>query len=80
MDAYELAAEWYSGEDSNAQANVCLLKVAQFAGTLEDYDKAIDLFERVSLKSLENNLTKWSVREYLFKAMICVLCLAVLEF
>ncbi|KAJ3307162.1 vesicular-fusion protein S17 [Kappamyces sp. JEL0829] len=75
MDAYETAAEWYSGEDSNAQANQCLLKVAQFAGTLEEYERAVDLFERVAAKSLDNNLTKWSVREYLFKAFICVLCI-----
>lgn len=61
----------------SSQANGCLLKVAQFAGTLEEYDRAVDLFERVAAKSLENNLTKWSVREYLFKAMICVLCLKV---
>ncbi|KAI8923368.1 soluble NSF attachment protein [Entophlyctis helioformis] len=74
MNAYELAAEWYAGEDSSAQANACLLKVAQFAGTLEKYDHAVDLFERVAVKSLDNNLTKWSVREYLFKAGICLLC------
>jgi alpha-soluble NSF attachment protein len=80
MEAYEQAAEWYSGEDSNAQANACLLKVAQFAGTLEQYDRAVELFERVSSKSLENNLTKWSVREYLFKSMICILCINVLHF
>ncbi|KAL2919630.1 vesicular-fusion protein S17 [Polyrhizophydium stewartii] len=74
MHAYEQAAEWYSGEDSNAQANACMLKVATFAGTLEMYDRAIDLFERVASKSVDNNLTKWSVRDYLFKAGICVLC------
>lgn len=51
--------------------------MAQFAATLEEFDRAIDLFERVAAKSLDNNLTKWSVREYLFKAMICVLCLKV---
>jgi Soluble NSF attachment protein, SNAP len=62
------------------QANACLLKVAQFAGTLEDYERAIEVFERVASKSLENNLTKWSVREYLFKCMICVLCLEVMQF
>ncbi|KAJ3256908.1 hypothetical protein HK103_005026 [Boothiomyces macroporosus] len=75
MEAYELAAEWYQGEDSNAQANACLLKVAQFAASAADYEKAVDIFEKVASKSLDNNLTKWSVREYLFKAMICVLCL-----
>ena len=52
--------------------------MAQFAGTLEEYDRAIDLFERVAAKSLDNNLTKWSVREYLFKAYICVLCINVI--
>lgn len=61
------------------QANACLLKVAQFAGTLEDYERAIEVFERVASKSLDNNLTKWSVREYLFKCMICVLCLEVIS-
>ncbi|KAJ3272259.1 hypothetical protein HDV01_005798 [Terramyces sp. JEL0728] len=75
MEAYEVAAEWYQGEDANAQANACLLKVAQFAASAADYEKAIDIFEKVASKSLDNNLTKWSVREYLFKAMICVLCL-----
>ena len=76
MDAYELAAEWYAGEDSNAQANACMLKVAQYAGSLEQYDRAIDVFERVAGKSLDNNLTKWSVREYLLKSGICLLCTA----
>jgi hypothetical protein len=60
------------------QANQCLLKVAQFAGTLEEYERAVDLYERVASKSLDNNLTKWSVRDYLFKAFICVLCVKVL--
>ncbi|KAJ8328116.1 vesicular-fusion protein S17, variant 2 [Batrachochytrium dendrobatidis] len=75
MTAYEQAGEWYSGEDSTAQANACMLKVALFSATLEQYDKAIDLFERVASKSLDNNLTKWSVREYLFKAGICTICI-----
>ncbi|KAH9245781.1 hypothetical protein BASA81_016718 [Batrachochytrium salamandrivorans] len=75
MSAYDQAGEWYSGEDSTAQANACMLKVAMFSATLEQYEKAVDLFERVANKSLDNNLTKWSVREYLFKAGICILCI-----
>ena len=59
---------------------MCYLKVAQFAGTLEQYDRAIELFERVASKSLENNLTKYSVRDYLLKSFICVLCLNVYIF
>ena len=62
---------------TSRQANACYLKVAQFAATLEQYDRAIELYERVAAKSLENNLTKWSVRDYLLRAFICVLCLNV---
>ncbi|KAI9293333.1 TPR-like protein [Neoconidiobolus thromboides FSU 785] len=74
MASYELAAEWYSSEDSNAIANSCLLKVAEFAAQLEQYDKAIKIFEQVANDSVNNPLAKWSVKEYLLKAGLCHLC------
>ncbi|KAJ3226960.1 vesicular-fusion protein S17 [Clydaea vesicula] len=74
LNAYELAAEWFSGEDSNAQASACQLKAANLAAHLEQYQKAIEKFEQVAKQSMENNLTKWSVRDYLLKAGICILC------
>lgn len=74
MKAYEVAADWLLGEEAKAQANQCLLKVATFAGQLEQYDKAIEKFEYVGMASLENNLTKWSAREYFFKAALCHMC------
>lgn len=33
------------------------------------------MYEKVSLSSLDNNLTKWSVTQYLFKAGLCRLAL-----
>lgn len=72
--AYEQAADWYRGEDSNSQGNACLIKVAHIAAQLEQYDKAVEQFESVAAASMDNNLTKWSVREYLLKAGICILC------
>ncbi|KAI9004124.1 soluble NSF attachment protein [Gaertneriomyces semiglobifer] len=74
MHAYELAAEWYHGEDSKAQANACLLKVGTFAAQLEQYDKAIEKFEQVATNSMDNQLTRFSLREYFLKAGICYLC------
>ncbi|KAL3894362.1 MAG: hypothetical protein SGCHY_005320 [Lobulomycetales sp.] len=75
VQAYETAAEWYRGEDSNAQANACLLKAATLASQhTQAYDTAIAQFESVAQASLDNNLTKWSVREYLLKAGLCILC------
>lgn len=43
---YEQAADYFKGEESNSSANKCLLKVAQYAAQLEDYDKAINIYEQ----------------------------------
>ncbi|KAF9975059.1 hypothetical protein BGZ73_001419 [Actinomortierella ambigua] len=71
LRAYELAADWYAGEESTALANKCLLKVATFAAQLGAYDKAIEKFEQVANASLDNQLTKWSLKEYFLKAGLC---------
>ena len=47
------------------------MKVAHFAATLEQYDKAIEKFEQVATASIDNQLTKWSVRDYFLKAGLC---------
>ncbi|KAI8320489.1 TPR-like protein [Martensiomyces pterosporus] len=71
MEAYQLAADWYSSEDSTALANGCLLKVATFAAQIERYERAIEIFERIAEGSVDNQLTKWSIKEYLLKAGLC---------
>jgi alpha-soluble NSF attachment protein len=57
--------------------NKCLLKVAHFAAQLEQYPSAIEKFERVASDSADNQLTKWSIKEYFLKAGLCCLCTAV---
>ncbi|KAI9179420.1 vesicular-fusion protein S17 [Blastocladiella emersonii ATCC 22665] len=71
MAAYETAAEWFQGEEASALANGCLLKVATFAAQLEQFPKAVELFEKIAASSMDNSLTKWSVKEYLLKAGLC---------
>lgn len=46
---YEQAADYFKGEESNSSANKCLLKVAQYAAQLENYDKAIQIYEQVMI-------------------------------
>lgn len=77
LAAYQKAADWYSSEDSKAMTNNCLLKVATFAAQLEQYPEAIEKFEAVAEASVDNNLTKWSVREYLLKGGLCHLAAGV---
>jgi len=69
--AYQLAADYYEGESSSSSANQCLLKVALFSAQLERYDKAIELYEQIAAASIDNNLLKWSVKDYLFRAGLC---------
>ncbi len=48
--------------------------MATFAGQLEQYDKAIEKFEQVGVTSLDNNLTKYSAKQYFMNAGLCHLC------
>lgn len=74
ISAYNKAAEWFEGEDSKSSATACKLKVALFSAQLEDYLTAYTIYEQVASASLDNNLTRWSVKEYFFKAGLCYLC------
>ncbi|XP_056366830.1 alpha-soluble NSF attachment protein-like, partial [Oenanthe melanoleuca] len=51
MAHYEQAADYYKGEESTSSANKCLLKVAAFAAQLEQFPRAIDIYEQVGPSS-----------------------------
>ncbi|KVI09996.1 NSF attachment protein [Cynara cardunculus var. scolymus] len=74
MVYYDKAADLYQGEEVNTSANQCNLKIAQFAAQLEQYQKAIDIFENIARQSLNNNLLKYGVKGHLLNAGICQLC------
>ena len=44
---YETAADYFKGEESNSSATKCLVKVAQYSAQLENYEKAIQIYEQV---------------------------------
>lgn len=71
MDAYETAAEYYEGESAVSSSNQCYLKVAHYAALNEDYDRAIEIYERVAASALDNKLLKYGVKEYFLKGTIC---------
>ncbi|XP_030628792.1 N-ethylmaleimide-sensitive factor attachment protein, beta b isoform X3 [Chanos chanos] len=68
---YEQAADYYKGEESNSSANKCLLKVASYSAQLEQYQKAIEIYEQVGISTMDNPLLKYSAKEYFFKASLC---------
>merc|ERR1712096_335090 len=74
MQHYETAADYFKGEESNSSANKCMLKVAQYAAQLENYDKAIKIYEQVAASALQSNLLKYSAKDHFFRAALCHLC------
>ncbi|KAM4059937.1 soluble NSF attachment protein, SNAP domain-containing protein [Hirsutella rhossiliensis] len=71
LECYEAAAGWFEGDNANALANKLWLKVADVAALEGDYYKAIENYEKVAEQSINNNLMKYSVKDYFLKAGIC---------
>ncbi|WCJ19977.1 Alpha-soluble NSF attachment protein [Euphorbia peplus] len=74
MDFFEKAADFFQGEEVTTSANQCKQKVAQFAAQLEQYPRAIEIYEEIAKHSLSNNLLKYGVKGHLLNAGICHLC------
>ncbi|CAG6016434.1 unnamed protein product [Menidia menidia] len=52
-------------------ANKCLLKVGHYSAQLEQYPKAIEIYEQVAMSTMDNPLLKYNAKEYFFKASLC---------
>lgn len=71
IDACQNAFKLFEVVDQMVSANDMKLKTAVFYMRLKKYTDAGEMYELVSQYYLENGKNAWSVREYLFKAMIC---------
>lgn len=74
IEAYEKASEWFIADESTSASNKCLLKVATFSAQLGKYERAIEIYQQVGRASIENNLLKYSAKEYFLKGGLCILC------
>ncbi|EEB09687.1 alpha SNAP [Schizosaccharomyces japonicus yFS275] len=71
LAAYEEAGEWFMNDQAEALANKAFLKTADLAALCDEYQTAINRYEQVAKASVNNNLLKWSVKEYLLKCGLC---------
>lgn len=76
---YERAGDYYKGEESTSSANKCLLKVATYAAQLEQYQKAIEIYEQVGTHAMDSTLLKYSAKDHFFKAVLCHFCVDMLN-
>jgi len=74
MANYELAADYYKGEESNSAANKCLLKVAQYAAQVEQYQKAVGIYEQVAANAINSPLLRYGAKDHYFRAVLCRMC------
>ena len=54
-------------------------QVAEYSATLENYEKAIKIYEQVAAASLENQLLKYAAKDQFFRASLCHLCIDMLN-
>ncbi|KAH9004253.1 vesicular-fusion protein SEC17 [Lactarius hatsudake] len=70
-ESFRRAGEWYAQEDATATANACFKDAADLHAELEEYPAAISLYDQVANFSLGSALTKYSVKDYWLKALLC---------
>ena len=58
-------------------ANACFKDAADLHAELEEYPHAISLYDQVARYSLNSALTKYSVKDYWLKALLCTLAMPV---
>lgn len=52
-------------------ANKAFIKVADLAALSGNYAKSVEKYEQVAKQSLNNQLAKWSLKDYFLKAGLC---------
>ncbi|CAK9436343.1 uncharacterized protein LODBEIA_P09010 [Lodderomyces beijingensis] len=74
IKSYEQAGDYFTTDHAEALSNKAFLKCADLSASTGDYKKAVELYDVVVKNSLNNSLTKWSLKDYFFKILLCILC------
>lgn len=72
---YEKAGDYFSTDQAEALSSKAFLKAADLYASMENYSKAISLYDTIAEKLAANNLSRWSLKEYYFKITLCALCM-----
>ncbi|CAD5224867.1 unnamed protein product [Bursaphelenchus okinawaensis] len=76
---YQIAADFYKGEESKSSATKCLVKVAQVSAELEQYRKAIEVYEEIALWEADHPTLKYAAKNHFLLALLCHLCVDLLD-
>jgi alpha-soluble NSF attachment protein len=73
--SYEQAGDYFVTDHAEALSNKAFLKCADLCAGQAKYGQAIKLYEQIIKNLLGNNLTKWNLKDYFFKTLLCTLCM-----
>lgn len=74
MGSYEQAGDYFTTDHAEALANKAFIKCADLAALSGNYKKAVELYDTVIKQLVGNAMTRWSLKDYFFKSILCVLC------
>lgn len=73
VKSYENAGDWFFNDRAEALSNKAFIRLAELAALQGNYDVSVENFERVARQSLNSNLSKWSLKDYFFRAIFATL-------
>ncbi|KAI3955941.1 hypothetical protein MKW98_006301 [Papaver atlanticum] len=68
---YKRAADLFQSAEVSRSAFECMQRVAQFSAQLEQYPRAIEIYENLAHQSLNNKFLNYLVKGYLLNAGLC---------
>ena len=80
IEAYEKAFDCHEAEDTMTNGILLLLLIADLHIKNSNWKPAAGIYERVANLSIEKNVNKGSIHQYLYKALLCWLLLDVQKF
>lgn len=75
IECYKKASDNYLIEDATSQSNSCNIKVGQLLCEINKFNDALQIYEALAKISIDNNLLKYNVNEYLLHAGLCAILL-----
>lgn len=75
IKSYEQAGDYFETDHADALSTKAYLKCADLSSLSGDYKRAVELYDNIIKKSVGNSLSKWSLKDYFLKSILCTLCL-----
>ncbi|CAM9014733.1 unnamed protein product [Wickerhamomyces anomalus] len=73
LQSYQDAGDWYESDNAQALANKAFLKCADLNALDGKYIEANEIYKKIVKNSLNNNLSRWSLKDYFVKIVLCYL-------